>query len=102
MALVRPPPARAVPVRGNSEPLFYVVLHAQCRSRYRLVLRDLAAAIAIKPSHHDTAHRLQASDDFMVRGRRQPIRSGGGSPRVGTLKQFPQSHPDPGTRAEEF
>ena len=50
MAEVQPPPARAVPASGNSEPLFIVVLHAPCRRRYRRVLRELAYRAAPVPT----------------------------------------------------
>jgi hypothetical protein len=50
MAEVQPPPARAVPASGNSEPLFIVVLPAPCRRRYRRVLRELAYRAAPVPT----------------------------------------------------
>ena len=50
MAEVQPPPARAVPASGNSEPLFIVVLHAPCCRRYRRVLRELAYRAAPVPT----------------------------------------------------
>ena len=73
MAEVQPPPARAVPASGNSEPLFIVVLHAPCRRRYRRVLRELAYRAAPVPTFRVRflEIRCSASRAIFLRQRRR-------------------------------